>query len=559
MRSPTRTLLRPAELRWALSVGAALMVLTVLPYVYAWCLTPPGQQYLWLLYNPDEPNVHLSWIRQAADGQWLLRDACTTGPQQASFLNLFMLGLGRLARVTRLQPVFVYHLARIVSGTALCVALYWFASLLTPRLEVRRLCLLLAGTASGLGWAAPWLNQGLGTVGLPLLNPPDFGMQLCMPEAITFLSLYLYPLFSTSMLLLVLSLGLYLLSDRLGWMRYAVASGLVALLLGNFHTYDLFPLYLTLLLWCLYRLVETRRGGAAVLARAAVVVSCSAPSLVYQYWTFQHNAIFRAKALTVTAPPPPRDLLAAYGFLVPLALLGAWVAWRSRRQEARFATCWVVAAVSCLCLPVSFQRKMIEGLHLPVCFLAALALGSWLPVVLNRRRWRGPVRRAANRVLWGFSLLAMVPSNVAFVGMTLQLAATNNLTRASVAQPPYYLGNDELAALRWLDAHSSNDAVVLSAPYAGSYIPGLSGNTVYAGHWAETLNFETKLGAVGRFYAGRMSSTEAADFLSAGRVQYVYYGAYERALSQGVAPAYPFLTPLYPAEGTPLLYRVQLR
>ena len=52
-----------------------MMLLTMLPYLYAFGLTPPGMKYQWLLYNPDEPNVHLAWMRQAFEGHLLFLDS----------------------------------------------------------------------------------------------------------------------------------------------------------------------------------------------------------------------------------------------------------------------------------------------------------------------------------------------------------------------------------------------------------------------------------------------------------------------------------------------------
>lgn len=38
---------------------------------------------------------------------------------------------------------------------------------------------------------------------------------------------------------------------------------------------------------------------------------------------------------------------------------------------------WTTAIIVSIYLPVSFQRKMIEGLHVALCFLTALAFEEW--------------------------------------------------------------------------------------------------------------------------------------------------------------------------------------
>lgn len=564
MHSRVHVRVTGAEWRWAATVGVVVMAVTLLPYLYAAWLTPPGQRYVWLLYNPDDPSVHLSWIRQAADGHRLLVDPYTTEPQTARFFNLFMATLGGVVRVSGLSPVTVYHGARLAAGVGLFVALYWLTAWLTPNRRVRRLTVVLAATASGLGWAAPALNHVLHAVGLPLLDPPDLSRNLCMPEAVTFLSVYLQPLFTTSLLLLVLAYGWFLTAERTGRTRYAVASGAAALALGNIHTYDLFPFALALFVWCVWVSVRRRPAWWRTWVHAVVVAVLSAPAGLYQYFVFRQNEVFREKALTVTATPPVRDLAAAYGLLVPLALMGAWLVWRTRRRETVLPGIWIAATVASVYLPVSFQRKMVEGLHLPLCFLAAAAVGWLLPLTAKRlARKGGRSRRRLVRTGQAAVIVLLSLSNVGFVHLTMTLAMYNNrgfsatdTSRLVAAQPPYFVSETDLAAIRWLEVHTANEEVVFSAPYLGCYIPWLSGNRVFAGHWAETLSFGPKLHLVTDFYTGRLSPQDAGGMLRANGVRYVLYGAFERALSGDRPPRYPFLRPACIAPTGPVLYQV---
>jgi len=189
----------------------------------------------------------------------------------------------------------------------------------------------------------------------------------------------------------------------------------------------------------------------------------------------------------------------------------------------------------CLFLPATafpFQRKMAEGLHVPLAVLAAYALiglarrvggvvGGWATAA--RYRQAGPtwsVRcdhacRRQDLVPWLtlLGVLLLAPSNLLFVSGTLAALRDNNAGKWSVAMPPFWLPTAESEALDWLAANLPDDAVVGCLPYVGSYIPGRCGRTVYCGHWAETIGFRDKLVALSKFYRDPGKAADKVAFL----------------------------------------------
>ncbi len=121
-----------AELRWPALVAAALMVLTCLPYLYGLLIRPDGWYYSGLLTNPDEHNVYLAYMKQAADGRLFLIDAFTSEFQSGRVVNAFFLALGTFARATHLPLPIVYHLARVISS--------WLLLMARPRQASSALC-----------------------------------------------------------------------------------------------------------------------------------------------------------------------------------------------------------------------------------------------------------------------------------------------------------------------------------------------------------------------------------------------------------------------------------
>ena len=193
-----------------LRVALFTMALTFLPYLIGWSFAQ-GRQFMWLGYNLDDRLRVL--VVDAAGGRWFSacpepvyhRSAAWHATQSAVF------GMGWLARLTGLPLIAVYQGCRLLFGFGLLVAVWKFICLTIANIKARRLAFLCVCFASGLGWLPlPW--NALPTAPTCPPGPIDFWQ----PEAITFLSLYLSPLFCFSMLLQVGILGLLFQGERTG-------------------------------------------------------------------------------------------------------------------------------------------------------------------------------------------------------------------------------------------------------------------------------------------------------------------------------------------------------
>lgn len=722
----------PWELVWAAAWSTALAVLTCLPYLFGdMQAAEHGGQYLGFVFNPDEPNVHLSWIEQARAGQTFFHNAFTSEAHEGRFFNLFMLVCGRFAAATGLSSYQVWALARVLAVVLLGVGCYVAIAHITSRRRLRWLALATVTLSSGLGWyalgGAPWpalealplVSMSLLVLGLasleralrdgsarhavaglvcgallhgvpradglllvafagvyltalralapdadlgseawrrrwvwlallllvtrpvlryetPLpgpawlllvvaalayyllltsagqqpaarirfaavalaaviawaatgpqlgLDPVDSEPNLVMPEAITFLSLYLNPLFTTSMALLVLAMinGQLALREQRPWS--AVAAGAWGLLLANVHTYDAVPLLLALGVYLVVLMLHERRWVAGAASAYLAIVVLVAPGVMYQSHLIAADPLYRAKAMTQTLTPGLPSMLVSYGWLVPLAIAGGLELVARRGVAGAFWPTWAVVHGACIFLPASvfpFQRKMAEGLHIPLALLAAYALlslarrvgaalGGWATAA--RYRQAGPtwsVRcdhacRRQSLVPWLAltGVIVLLPSNLLFVSSTLAALQNNNAAKWSKAMPPFWVPTAESEALDWLAANLPPDAVIGCLPYIGSYIPGRCGRTVYCGHWAETIEFGRKLGALSDFYRAPGPAATKVAFLREAGITHLYYGAWELAHVEQQLPQIPALEMIYPphgaGEGTPavVIYRVR--
>ena len=217
-----------AERNWVLIWAAVIVLLSSVPYLYGLANTPPGWHFVGLTHNIDDGAVYLSWMRQAADGGFFIRNLYTTEPQLAIQFNLLFLIMGWFAAITRLPLIWVFHIFRAGLGICLIWAIWRFAKLFMDDPNERRILIPLVGLSAGVGWLIP----GNG--------PPTGPVDTWQPEAITFLSIYLNPLFLAGLILMIGAFYWLVLAHRTGCPACAALAGASLLLLGNIHTYDVF-------------------------------------------------------------------------------------------------------------------------------------------------------------------------------------------------------------------------------------------------------------------------------------------------------------------------------
>ncbi len=538
-----------AELCWAAGFAAIVMALTCLPYAYGLLIRPDDAYYSGLLTNPDEHNVYLAYMKQVQEGAYFLIDPFTSEPQAGRVVNLFFLALGLVSRMTGLALPLTYHIARLLSGWLLLVAIYCLGAQVTQTIWARRLVLWLAAFASGFGWLFHT------TGGQP--HPIDFGPGLVMPEAITFLSLLLNPLFCFSVFLMVTVIGLGAHALAEGSVRSAVFAGLAVLVLGNIHTYDVIPVAVTLAAFLLLLLL-THRAGARTFGLAVLIAALALPSLLYQLWLIKSGEVTLAVKAVETPVYSPGPLWLALGLGLPLALglLGAVGAIRSGSQGARLLALWLVLGFALVYAPVPFQRKLAQGLQVPAVLMAAVAL-EWMTQ-----------RRPGLRMLAGLALvLVALPSSILFVGRAMRDLQTNNIAYVGNLMPPLYLRSDQYRALLWLDENATPRDILLCNSFLGSYAPSLAGTRVYLGHWAETLHFRKKLSAYSRFLRADTPDSNREAFVRQEGITYVlrdrsiYDNVYHLSPTGEKLPAFApeeteWLTPVY-LDKSVSLFRVE--
>ncbi|MGC9334116.1 MAG: hypothetical protein ACP5JJ_08215 [Anaerolineae bacterium] len=480
------------ERRWARRWAVVVVVLTCLPYLFAWRLAPDDTQYTWLLINHYDGASYYAKMQQGARGEWLFHLPFTPEPHDGAFIFTFYLALGHLASALRLPIPLVYHLARAAAGLFLLSVAYPFVARFFARVLTRRTAFILICFSAGLGWF-------LAPLGLTVAD-------LWVAEGFTFLSMLANPHFPLAIGLMLLLFGGALdLATAATKPAHLIGSALTGLLLAVIQPFAV-PIVLVVLgVYLGLVTLRDRRPPWGQWALAGSAALGAAPVMLYDLYVYQSNPALAAwSAQNVTASLPPWDFALGYGLVLLLAIPGAAVALRRRRPADLFLLAWVGSVAVLLYVPFALQRRFITGFHIPLVLLAILGIEQ---VVWPRLAARH--RPLVTGLLVGFTALT---------NLFVPLVAV-----AGVAQGdnPLLMSRDEAAAYAWLAENTAWTDTVLAPVASGQFVPAWAGNRVVWGHPFETIDAERKQAEVNRFYESDASADTRRALLERYGIQYV--------------------------------------
>ena len=507
----------PKAWHWAIGWSIAVLLLSCVPYAIATLLAPEGWQFAGILVNPYDGHSYLAKMRQGLEGNWLLHLTCTPEPHDGAFIYIFYLALGHLAALTHLPLILIFHLARLVAGFTLLLTAFRFVALVTPHPHEQRLAFVLLFSASGLGWLGAIFNA--------------FPIDLWVPEAFVPYSLYTNPHFPLAMALMLAILQLVVWPQNSGVKKCtgdrcvprALLAGLAALALALVLPFALLTVWAILAVYLTWLYVTRRRLPWLQIWPTLGVGLFSAPIIFYDYWVATTNPIIAGwTAQNVTPAPTMLNLVLGYGVVGLLAIVGAWIIAHQDRQNSkldgeRLVLLWTITTVVLVYLPFfDLQRRLIIGLHIPLCILAAIGLTRWLassPLKLNYRRL------VTNVVITTGALGTFFVWGIPLIGLLLQPPAKLQTTAL------FFLLREEVVVFSWLRENTTQDNIILASPRLGMFVPDQTSARAFYGHPFETIEAEAKKAMLEKFYRGEIESVSPP-------VDFIIYGPSEQALGQ---------------------------
>lgn len=536
-----------------LIVGAvivAVLLLTYLPYLFAYRTAPPDRQFMGVMVNMPDHFQYFSWMREAQT-QVLVPNQLTPEDSTPLLFNLLWWTLGRLEVLTGLSYDTLYQITRWLAGAFVLAATYFFVGIVFQNRLKRWTAFLVSVLGGGLGWV--WVIDKY-ISDLPDLRYP---FDIFTSEPNTFFNVLAFPHFSIAAGLIALIFGVVLLGQRAQNLRYAWLAAALSLLLSLQHAYDMFIIYPVIGLYALFIWVRDRKFPLYLFKLGVIVVLVSMwPALqafiitsVDPVWKGVLEQFDNAGAFT----PPPLNLILLMGLAWLLAIwaLDIRTPWRDRDDTHLFIMAWFLAHFPLVYIPLDFQIHMLSGWQVVTAVLAVIGLYTRVLPLLRRVLKNVPQQRLTR---WASAALVLVvlPANLYIFAWRFV-----DLRRYDY---PFYAETDLIAAFTYLDSQVESDNVVLSSLQAGQYVPALTGARSYLGHWAQTLDFYTKEANVSAFFDPATPDSRREEILREFGVDFVIYGSGERALhpegSYDPAGA-SFLEEAF-SSGETVVYRVTL-
>ncbi|PJF27541.1 MAG: hypothetical protein CUN53_03645 [Phototrophicales bacterium] len=464
---------------------AALIALTLLITTIPYTLATRHDGFSGFVFGVEDGNSYLGKMRLGMRGELAFSLFYTPEMHDsAPLINLpylltgWIVGrfIGESSADSHGALIGAFHAFRWLADALLLMAIYRFIAMLIDDPARRFAALILAAFGGGVGWLLALTGAGdlFGSLPADLYIPEGFSFQV------------LFGLPHLALARAALLTGFVVLIAH----KSALLAGLCWLLVGVIVPFYLAVIYAVLGAYGLLRWLRERRFPLDLAIMGGIAALIAAPALVYNAVVFASNPAFGVwSAQNILPSPHPLHYLFAYGLMGALAIIGAWAA----RCDPRWtlALAWIAIVPILVYLPINVQRRLAEGVIVPLAALAAVGLFHWLPK-------RGRLRAL---IIGGLSLTA----GFLWIG---------GLFTAITPRPPAFIDPAYAAAFIWLNSPSGAnvraDDVILAAVPTGNALPAYVRARVYMGHGPETLFWQDKTRTVEAFFSGSLSDAARA-------------------------------------------------
>lgn len=523
--------------------SAFVVLLANIPYIYGYVIAPQGKMFMGDARTFIDTNTYLAWMRQAADGQVLFKDMYTTEPHARMFFHPLFLLLGNISRFTTLSLVTVHGISRVLFGFFLLLLIYEFVSYFIEGSFERSLTFILISLSGGFGLLNLW----------PSVSAiPESWFLTGWIEGNTFLSIYALPLFSASLLMLIATFLFMLRAFEEGRAIYSVWAGVLCLFLVFTHFFDALIVYPVLIGYIAVKyfvLSDTEKLKSDIrLFLIMFIISCGAG--FYNFLVSLIDPVFGEHAWkgAITLSPPFIWYLGGLGFIAILASIGVFNALFDEGKSEKlflrrmFLVVWALMVPLLIYVPISFQRRLVEGVHVPATILAAIGF-FYLVKRFNLNA----------RTLAAALIIFTLPNSLYVMHKDMSYLKENSQGRSMAG----FIDKDIVDAMDWLKENTLRTDVIFCDYETGNYVPAESGNVVFIGHSPQTINFDMKWAATKEFFNGTTSDEKRRAILAASGALYVFYGWKEASIGDFNPASANYLTAVY-RNGVVTIYKVKL-
>lgn len=529
---------------WQL-VGLVFLVLTFLTtfsLIYGWLVAPENHTLTNIHFAiPGDVSVYYSFIMQVKQGDYLFANYFG-GPEQGRLFNILWLAVGFLARIFDLSALVAFNLARILAMPFLLITLYLLGAYFFAEVKKRQAAFLLLIFSSGFGTF--FLDRMVRFPGNYDNGHMNWPMDLWVPELTVFNTIFYSPHFIVSLgFLLLVFLFTFIYGENFKT-RYSIYAGLCSLILISFHPFHALTIFIVVGVYFLILSFRAPKDIFYLIKHYAIVALFTFPAAWYYLNLISTDWVMAVREVQNTNPTTPFWItVISFGIFVPAAIAGAYILIKNKKISNKNLGLIVWAAVhfGVIYLPVIYQRRMVEGLQIPLVLLSVVAFSHFLSL---------PKIKKQATIIIILSLFILPASNVFTLATDVYIFANQRFLA--------YLDKDLVMGMEWLAKNISKDSLILSEEVVSNLIPGYTARGVYVGHGVETPFYRSRVNEVEWFFANNKDSSTEKRFLSLRSIDYIFYNESTRDLGGYDPDLKDYLTPVFVNQAV-TIYQVNER
>ena len=357
------------EWKFILIISLISILLVSIPYIYGLINKPIDTTYNPIQgFSSGDKEVYNSYIEQIKQGNFLLKDLYTSENQNKVTLNIMWLSTGLFAKFFNLSNSLSFYLIQIFSIPFLFISIYSLLVLVWKSKIKRKIAFLFSIFSAGFGFLF---------VGIPkfesdyIINHP---MDIWVSEAFTFTTIINSPHFIISLMLIILIfIFLYLSIENKNYKQSLIA-GTLSLILFQFHPYHLPTILCVIFAYTILYSLKNKEKLLDNFKYPLILILTSSPSIIYHLIILKIDPISLAKShQNICITPKLITVLLSYGFLLIGAVTYIWIFRNKKIKNIKlFLIIWFLVQFLLLYAPTQLQRRLSEGLHIPISILTIL-------------------------------------------------------------------------------------------------------------------------------------------------------------------------------------------
>jgi len=438
------------------------------------------------LLNPLDGNSYLAKMHLGWQGDWRYTMLFSANHTPGTFLFLFYILLGHLARILGIPLLLTFHLARVLSALILLITMARFVRSVLTELDPKHQTFVytLMCLGSGLGWLAALFG--------------GFTSDFWVAEAFPFLSMYSNPHFCLGMALILEFFVLLKGQQPPRSLFWLILKGLTLAIVLPFGVVLAGIVGLGVQIWDLIQKSKPIRWWAALFLGPAVI------AIGYQYLTVQADPFLSSWNMQNTSVTGPIwDTLISFSPAFVMAGAAIFLLLRTKSAgKYKILVVWSITGLALAYFPYELQRRFLQGYFIPLASLAGVAINQFIKDYCPKYYRIIPV-------ILGLSFLTNI----------LILAGGGGAIR-SLDESVYY-PKDLDVAMAWMQTNLAPKEVVLAPPKISLLIPGHTGARVVYGHPDETPDSERRESEVIEYFSGAWDAAEMESFIRQNNIHYV--------------------------------------